>query len=194
MLLYPLDRSQPFGQLSAACAGKPIRAEICTLERDVKLHKHSVIVSCAWALAFLIGCFGFTTGCHRADPPQAYKNDSDDAHSQLTQNIDINFYVDASGSMRGFRAVPPDNQVNQFTEMLDKADGILKEAWPNVTIHYWRFGSRAPQPIPSIREFSRRDDLFSDNETHIDLAIQHEIRPVPGQAQLKIIVTDLFQN
>src|SRR5262249_160078 len=111
-----------------------------------------------------------------------------------TQGIDINFYIDASRSMRGFRIPPANYQVNQFTEMLDKADGYLKEAWPNVTIHYWKFGLGKPQPLPSIREFSRREALFSANETDIEIPMQHEIKAAPGQAQLKIILTDLFQN
>jgi hypothetical protein len=118
--------------------------------------------------------------------------------------------LDASVPIAGF--LPPQSQqikeeiqqTNYFAELLDKADGVLTGNWPDVTVRFWRFGKGEPQSIPNIRNFyvqrylalEKRDPRFdfSEQETHIDTAVKSNVPTKNSRDELKIIVTDLFQD
>jgi hypothetical protein len=146
----------------------------------------------------------FLSGCRPASSVQPYKDGSDADILQPSGKIDIEFYIDASKSMRGFRADTDHrlaerakrkpNQANHFTDLLREVDSTLNTAWPTTTSHYWRFGGGEPQKIDSAKKFSGQPDLFTENTTRIDKAIQHKVKAIGGGNQLKIILTDLFQD
>jgi hypothetical protein len=164
-------------------------------------------IPCRLSLTLLVIAMCVGAGCRKAARPEAYKNQSDERRSERSPNLEIDFYIDASKSMRGFRADSTEksergcrtdsssNDANHFTDILRQADAILSDAWAKTTLRYWKFGSGAPRPVASIRDFSRDSGLFTDDETHIEQAIQHETEAsAGGQAQLKIILTDLYQH
>jgi len=145
-------------------------------------------------LGLLAGSGFLSVGCQRNESVQAYKTESDQCSQERSQKIDIEFYIDASRSMRGFHAETQPYYENHFIDLLSRIDGVLKTAWPSVEVHYWKFGGGAPQRISSIREFSMQSGLFTETTTRIDNAIHHDVKPVAGRSQIRIILTDLFQD
>ena len=164
------------------------------------------------ALVVLGGCTRTSAGTSTVKPfPYA-----DDAPpSQQPATVDINFYLDTSGSMKGFLNEPPVHkpgssgnskavssayQTNHFAELLQKAPSFLQVRWlpspqganPTISIKYWKFGTATPTKINDIRLYAAKDQ-YSDKTTHIQNAIKHQ-PPEVGPRQVKIIITDLFQS
>jgi len=107
--------------------------------------------------------------------------------------IQVNFYMDATVPLRGFLTATKEGQHNYFTEVLNKAIDILSESWNDTTVKVWRFGERDPSLEDGLMRFKSARE-FTDVKTYIDKAIQHQPAAPGGRPQLKIILTDLFQN
>jgi len=166
--------------------------KICSLECLVRTNSRTGHSFAVLPAIFVLGWVFVFTGCHKTAAPDLFSNDSDQHVAETSRNLELDFYIDASRSMLGFRSELANGQVNHFTDVLEKADGILREAWPMATIRYWRFGEGQPREV--VLRASRENGFFNCNTTHIDTAIQHETTPANGQSQLKIILTDLFQD
>jgi hypothetical protein len=142
------------------------------------------------AIAALIQC-----GCSRQAIPILYRNPADETSFERSKEIEVDFYVDSSISMRGFHFHPVDNNVNHFAEVLKKADTILRGGWDKVTVRYFAFGAGEPREVESISDFSSNPARFSERQTRIDHAITHDSDPVTsGAKRVRIILTDLFQD
>lgn len=135
----------------------------------------------------------------------------DDA-PQLSNALDINVYLDGSGSIKHFLQSAPGGsdpvQTNYFKDLLDKAESSLTNPpgnghWRDVHLNFYRFGSgRAPTPLArngGLQQMSVDPSLFTEGNTLIETPIQTasatsrndtgEPRP-----ELKIIITDLYQS
>ena len=95
--------------------------------------------------------------------------------------------------LRGFLAPPTDQQPNYFREFIHKAGGTLATVWPGAKVHSFSFGKGDPQPVPDLIRFES-PEAFNQRQTFIDRPILHSTDPDGKRPQLKIILTDLFQN
>jgi hypothetical protein len=148
------------------------------------------------SLASAVGC----GGCSRAARAGAYPLPPDDGWQpqKESKTVDLDVYLDASGSMKSFLAEPTPAQKNYFTTVLNRVSEILTEPWDN-SIAYWRFGAGAPQQIKGEGLRSFLDPArFNDNFTHIEAAIDHQGHPPADSGRkashVKIIITDLMQD
>ena len=128
----------------------------------------------------------------------------------LSKTIDINVYVDGSGSIRHFLqgTALGSQQKNYLAGLLDQGDTILQNApgsggWQHPTVRFWKFGADV-QPLPPVyglQELSRSPAQFNAPSTRIETAVNHVAHPADDRqplgkknAELKIIVTDLYQS
>jgi hypothetical protein len=130
--------------------------------------------------------------------------------AELSPAIDINVYIDGSGSIKHFLQKPSGSTdgpapPNYFKGLLDKCETSLHNApgaggWRDVNLQFFRFGSGSrPTPIPANGGLQRMStDLaqFSESNTLIETPIQHTVHNNSGEprAELKIIFTDLYQS
>ena len=119
----------------------------------------------------------------------------DETEPSKSPAVEVNFYLDTTGSMQGFLHQPP-GEANYFREVLNQAKSTLAGAWAPDTsrFRFWGFGGPKPKPIEIIDYLDAK--AYDGKRTFIDQAI-HDDPPQEGKNQLprvKIIVTDLFQD
>lgn len=151
-------------------------------------------------------------GCHSVPPPPPLAAPQDDA-PQLSDALDINVYLDGSGSIKHFLQSAPGGsdsaQTNYFRDLLDKGETTLHNApgnghWKDVSLNFYRFGSgRTPTllaPNGGLQQMSADPARFNEGNTLIETPIQAaspaSSRNDTGEprAELKIIITDLYQS
>lgn len=123
----------------------------------------------------------------------------------LSNAIDINVYVDGSGSIRNFLegANRKSVQTNYLEGLLDKSETTLHHApsaggWQTKRLRFWRFGTDVKE-LPSetgLQQLSQNPGTFNERSTRIETPIRHNPGAVSGEqhAELKIIITDLYQS
>lgn len=131
---------------------------------------------------------------------------------ELSQSIDIDFYIDGSGSMRNF--LPADAKIRRsgyyLLDFLTACEGTLREppargGWGDPRVRFWKFGGSVA-PLPDQGDLSllaRHPEGYKDGKktlpgfveerTSIQVPIDHNASP-PGRSGLKMIVTDLYQS
>jgi hypothetical protein len=138
----------------------------------------------------------FFAGCGRRTPTATLPEAQDEfAKKPLvkSQSIQVDFYIDSSTPLRGFLVPGKGERPNYFLDVLNKAPDILSETWFETSMKYWRFGAGEPAPVASLLAF-KNPSQFSDLKTYIEKPIRQQTPHAPGAPQLKIILTDLFQN
>ena len=122
---------------------------------------------------------------------------------QLSDAVDIDVYVDGSGSIKNFLTAEGvgENYLREFLANLELTlDAASAESgWRDKPVRIWKFGSpKGPELMP--RKGDLRDkalnpgDFFTAPKTPIDTAINHAPPLGEGHAELKIVVTDLYQS
>ena len=168
----------------------------------------SRILPALCSIAFLLAL----AGCNSAPAPPPIAAPQDDA-PQLSDALDINVYLDGSGSIKHFLQSTPGGpdavQPNYFRDLLDKGETTLHNApgnghWKDVSLNFYRFGSgRTPTllaPNGGLQQMSADPSRFNEGNTLIETPIQAtspaSSRNSTGEPrpELKIIITDLYQS
>lgn len=144
----------------------------------------------------VLALFCAATGCGRGKVAASLP----DAQDEFTRNplaksksLQVNFYVDASVPLRGFLAAAKTGQKNYYSEVLNKAADILSESWDDTAVSFWRFGRSDPAQVDGLQRFKKPSE-YTETKTYIDKAIRHQPRLATERQQLKVILTDLFQD
>ena len=127
----------------------------------------------------------------------------------LSPAIDIDVYVDGSGSMKDFLLAGGNG--NTFHDLLTICEDALKSGvtqggWDlnKRTVRFWKFGPKSgPQRLDSggasnagvLRAMAGDPSLFDAPTTPIESAVDAQ-PPVasPGASELMIVITDLYQS
>jgi hypothetical protein len=125
---------------------------------------------------------------------------------QLSENIDIDIYLDGSGSMKHF--LTPEAKVNTFREFLRNCEfaltaGTSQGGWQKRSIRFWKFGPKIPERLDkngtgnegTLREAAESPGWFNAPDTPIGDAFLYEPPPsAPNTGRLRIAITDLYQS
>ncbi len=117
--------------------------------------------------------------------------------------VDINVYVDVSGSMRNF--FTNDGRPNTFQQFLTNCElalttGQSREGWERRTFAVWKFGSRGGAKHVAndggLRALANSPEQFDEPGSPIEAAINDDAarKASPGARKLLILVTDLYQS
>ena len=106
---------------------------------------------------------------------------------QPSDSINVNLFLDASGSMKGFLAGGPDNR---YLPVVEQLAGIATTGgWKTSQVKWWKFGAHVTE-IPAKDRVEVRDPKFySESTTQID-----EVFRASNIKDLTVVVTDLFQS
>jgi hypothetical protein len=106
---------------------------------------------------------------------------------QPSDSINVNLFLDASGSMRGFLAGGPDDR---YLPVVEQLAGIATTGgWKTSQVKWWKFGAHVTE-IPAKDRVEVRDPKFySESTTQID-----EVFRASNIKDLTVVVTDLFQS
>lgn len=137
------------------------------------------------------------------------------AQGQLSNDLDLDFYVDGSGSMKNFLDAGDGagEKYNYLHHFLVGCDSRLwnppaESGWNGLRPKFWRFGAHITE-LPREGVLTKLTDHpngftdddgtqvpgFNESKTSIELAVNHT-RPDhrAGAHKLKIIVTDLYET
>ena len=128
-------------------------------------------------------------GCSRDTVP-APQQDEGEIPSPRSSTLTVDFYLDATLSMKGF-TVPRD--YNYYTQTLDILESSVVSGWPNGRARFFKFGT-------TTKELGNRDHLgarfprfYTDREFFKRTYIERVIDSAKVD-HLSVIVTDLFEN
>ena len=110
-----------------------------------------------------------------------------EAEPQLSDDLQINLFLDASQSMQGFLTRGSDNRYLPLLEQLESLAG--NGGWKKSKAKWWRFGENAVEVPSSDRLFFQAPAFYSERKTNIEKLFEKS-RP----DDLTVIVTDLFQS
>jgi hypothetical protein len=106
---------------------------------------------------------------------------------QPSDSINVNLFLDASGSMRGFLAHGPDNRYLPVLEQL--ASVASTGGWNKAVVKWWKFGAHVTEVPAQDHLVMESRDFYSENTTRID-----EVFAASSPKDLTVVVTDLFQS
>jgi hypothetical protein len=106
---------------------------------------------------------------------------------QLSDDLHINLFLDASQSMQGFLAPGSENRYLPLLEQLESLAG--NGAWRNGKTKWWRFGENVVEVLPKDRLLFRSAAFYTETKTNIE-----KIFDISQPGDLTVIVTDLFQS
>lgn len=108
----------------------------------------------------------------------------------LSRELDVDIYLDATRSMKGFIEVGASSYYIRTLELLGRA---ADNGWSKVRVKHYKFGEQVDEITGRAHIEASKPGFYSDpryfKKTFIENVIDHA-----AQEKLTIIITDLFQN
>jgi len=145
----------------------------------------------------LIGMFFIFTvySCSSNIKPASFENESDKSDIVGSKGvsgsgIDIDIYIDATTSMKGFALVPD----NAYSKFLDELESALHTSWKESNIKFFKFGTKMREITREEYKSAESQELFYKEkgileETNIDQVVDQT-----SQDRISLVITDLFQT
>ncbi|WP_221393167.1 hypothetical protein [Dyadobacter sp. NIV53] len=150
-------------------------------------YKNSALL--LFAAVFLFGC---------TDSKDKFPNEWSFDKSEITDNqpastekLNVDVYLDVTGSMEGFAG---SSSTNNFGKLLDDIESTCQNTWKKTDIKYYKYGSRV-DTIQRAEFVSAKSDRNTfkgkdiNNKTDFTNAIQNT-----DPKRVSIFITDLFYN
>lgn len=110
--------------------------------------------------------------------------------SILSDNLNVDVYLDATSSMKGF----VDTETPSFYQRtLPFLESAVTEGWKDGQVSFYKFGTTI-EPLPERNYLTARDSKFYDLNKEGDKTFLQTIVDSAQPTHLSVIITDLFQD
>ena len=139
----------------------------------------------------IISIFNFTQAGCRSDragglPPEDVNN----RIPTVSNRLDVDIYLDATLSMKGFIVSGTSSYYEQALQLLERAVG---SGWKEGRIQYYKFGSLI-SPIEGRDHLQASQPRFYTNPEYLKRTHIENVIAAANPTNLTVVVTDLFQN
>ncbi|HPS31309.1 MAG TPA: hypothetical protein PLZ43_13705 [bacterium] len=141
---------------------------------------------------FLICTFA---GCSPSVKPPSFENESTKSDIVGSKGvtgsaIDIDIYIDATTSMKGFALVPG----NAYSKFLDELESAIHTSWKESNIKFFKFGTKIREMTREEYKSSEDNDVFYREKGILEQTNIDQVVDQTSQDRISLVVTDLFQT